>query len=164
MQLRGEVRSQNEHQDRAGIVAKRTAKRSRSLWLYQVGKLIVPPNTFPVLGSIRCTLAQNSSSVGFGRTFLFRYHNRNRIGCREGILESVVEHFFLMAPRALGAIEVVAIWFAFRIGIHFNCSDPPLNAAIVDPARDAERVGPAPADWEHGEPSLAARRVEGQPT
>jgi hypothetical protein len=25
-------------------------------------------------------------------------------------------------------------------------------------------VGPAPADWEHGEPSLAARRVEGQPT
>src|SRR4029077_987939 len=104
--------------------AKRTAKRSRSLWLYQVGKLIVPPNTFPVLGSIRCTLAQNSSSVGFGRTFLFRYHNRNRIGCREGILESVVEHFFLMAPRALGAIEVVVIWFAFRIGIHFNCSDP----------------------------------------
>ena len=97
--------------------------------------------TFPVLGSIRCTLAQNSSSVGFGRTFLFRYDNRNRIGCREGILESVVEHFFLMAPRALGAIEVVVIWFAFRIGIHFNCSDPPLNAAIVDPARDAERVG-----------------------
>jgi hypothetical protein len=44
-----------------------------------------------------------------------------------------------MAPRALGAIEVVVIWFAFRIGIHFNCSDPPLNAAIVDPARDAER-------------------------
>ena len=57
----------------------------------------------------------------------------------QGILESVVEHFFLMAPRALGAIEVVVIWFAFRIGIHFNCSNPPLNAAIVDPAWDAER-------------------------
>jgi hypothetical protein len=87
---------------------------------------------------ISCALAQNSSSRGFGRSFLFRYHNRNRIGCREGIPERVVEHLFLVPSRALRLIEVVVTWFGFRIGIHFNFSDPALNAAIVDPARDAE--------------------------
>jgi hypothetical protein len=110
---------------------------------------------------------------GFDRSFLFRYHNRNRIGCREGILEGIVEHLFLVPPRALGATEVVVVRFAFRISIHFNCSDPALNAAIIDAVRDAESQrnfavrmfgAPADADWEHGEPSLAARRVKGQLT
>jgi hypothetical protein len=99
----------------------------------------------------------------------FRYQYRNGIGCREGILESVVEHLFLVPPRALGAIEVVVMRFAFRISIHLNFSDPPLNAAIVDPARDVESrrnfavrrrsertVRQAAADWEHGEPSGSA--------
>jgi hypothetical protein len=104
---------------------------------------------------------------------LFRYHNRNRIGCREGILEGIVEHLFLVPPGALGAIEVVVMRFAFRIGIHFNCSDPALNAAIADAVRDAESRrnfavrmfgAPAEADWEHSEPPLAALRVKDQPT
>jgi hypothetical protein len=40
-------------------------------------------------------------------SLLFRYYNRNRIGCRECILEGIVEHLFLMPPRALGAVDVV---------------------------------------------------------
>ena len=108
-------------------------------------------------------------------SLLFRYYNRNRIGCRESILEGIVEHLFLVPP-SLGAVDVVLTSFALRIGIHFNFPDPALDVPIVDPSAGPERRHnlavsngrrygvPAAADWGHGEPSLAARRVEDQPT
>jgi len=52
-----------------------------------------------------------------------------------GILEGVVEHFFLVPPCALGAIEVGVVRFAFWIDFHFKCSDPVPDAAINDPTR-----------------------------
>ena len=67
-------------------------------------------------------------------SLLFRYYNRNRIGRREGILEGIVEHLFLVPPRALGAVDVVVNSFVLRIGIHFNFPDPALDVPIVDPS------------------------------
>ena len=71
--------------------------------------------------------------------YLFRYYNRNRIGCREGILEGIVEHLFLVPPRALGAVDVVVTSFVLRIGIHFNFPDPALDVPIVNPSAGPER-------------------------
>jgi hypothetical protein len=70
---------------------------------------------------------------------LFRYYNRNRIGRRESILEGIVEHLFLVPPRALGAIDVVVTSFVLRIGIHFNFPNPALDVPIVDPSAGPER-------------------------
>jgi hypothetical protein len=72
-------------------------------------------------------------------SLLFRYYNRNRIGCRECILEGIVEHLFLMPPRALGAVDVVVTSFVLQIGIHFNFPDPALDVPIVDPSAGPER-------------------------
>jgi len=72
-------------------------------------------------------------------SLLFRYYNRNRIGRWEGILEGIVEHLFLVPPRALGAVDVVVTSFVLRIGIHFNFPDPALDVPIVDPSAGPER-------------------------
>ena len=71
-------------------------------------------------------------------SLLFRYYNRNRIGCRESILEGIVEHLFLVPPP-LAAVDVVLTSFALRIGIHFNFPDPALDVPIVDPSAGPER-------------------------
>ena len=53
--------------------------------------------------------------------------------------EGIVEHLFLVPPRALGAVDVVLTSFALRIGIHFNFPDPALDVPIVDPSAGPER-------------------------
>ena len=109
-------------------------------------------------------------------SLLFRYYNRNRIGCREGILEGIVEHLFLVPPRALGAIDVVVTSFVLRIKIIsispiprsmfrllIQARDPKGN--ITSPSATVRRYGvPPAADWGHGKSSLSARRVKDQPT
>jgi hypothetical protein len=85
---------------------------------------------------------------------LFRYYNRNRIGRREGILEGIVEHLFLVPPRALGAVDVRLL---------IQARDP--KGDITSPSATVRRYGvPPAADWGHGVSSLAARRVKDQPT
>jgi hypothetical protein len=83
-------------------------------------------------------------------SLVFRYYNRNRIGCREGILEGIVEHLFLVPPRALGEVDVVVTSFVFWIGIHFNFPDPAVDVPIVDPSAGPER--------RHNSPSATVRR------
>jgi hypothetical protein len=93
----------------------------------------------------------------------------------ESILEGIVEHLFLVPPRALGALDIVVISFVLWIGIHLNLPDPALDVPIVDPSAGPERrhnftVRNRQNLWcggcgeGHGEPSLAARRVKDQPT
>ena len=50
--------------------------------------------------------------------------------------------------------------------LSFNAREDLLHGLTVGSKVDAIKMygGPAAADWEHGEPPLAARRVEGQPT
>ena len=96
-------------------------------------------------------------------SLLFRYYNRNRIGCREGILEGIVEHLFLVPPP-LGAVDVVLTSFALRIGIHFNFPDPALDVPIVDPSARPERrhnlaVSNGQKVWCAGCGRLGARRA-----
>jgi hypothetical protein len=83
-----------------------------------------------VAGLLRLACVRADSGLGL---YLFRYYDRNWIGGRESILEGIVERLFLVPPRALGAIEVVVVRFAFWIGFHFKCSDPVPDAAINDP-------------------------------
>ena len=107
-------------------------------------------------------------------SLLFRYYNRNRIGRREGILEGIVEHLFLVPPRALGAVDVVVNSFVLRIGIHFNFPDPALDVSIVDPSAGPERrhnftVSNGQKVWcaacgRLGTRRVVARRVKDQPT
>ena len=75
------------------------------------------------------------------------YHDDLALGARERCSQAAAGKVFLSASSSTSSwclrarfarlIEVVVTWFGFRIGIHFNFSDPALNAAIVDPARDA---------------------------
>ena len=62
--------------------------------------------------------------------------DRNWIGCREGILESVVERFFLVLTGELGAIVIVLMRAAFRIGLHLDFSDCRCEPATLARARE----------------------------
>ena len=68
---------------------------------------------------------------------------------REGILEGIVEHLFLVPPRALGAIDVVVTSFVLRIGIHFNFPIPRSMFRLLIQALTVKLVrlsGPASSD------------------
>ena len=108
-------------------------------------------------------------------SLLFRYYNRNRIGRREGILEGIVEHLFLVPPRAPGAVGVVVTSFVFgsafisispiprsMFRLLIQARDP--KGDITSPSVPVRSYGVAAAAMGHGEPSLAARRVKDQPT
>ena len=58
--------------------------------------------------------------VGAGRGRLL---DRNWVGCRKCVLECVVECLFLVPARALGAIVIAFMSFAFRISIQVDFSD-----------------------------------------